>query len=405
LLQYLRLLSPKNLGSKLRILVGLATVLAIAGCTSANPAATPSPSEAAPSAGVTVQVWIDEELSESFAVFAEQFKKDTGNNLEIVVKDFYALETEFPANAPTGPDLVVGSNEWVSTWAASGAISQVPLYSLEPFDSVSQVFVRSAVNYGLPYATENAALICNADRVGSAPKNWEDLISKKVKLPINPGGDPYLMQAVQSSFGVELFQKSETGEYGTELALAGEPGLKFATWLRGNSVDFPQLDYSAATEFFATEQTPCWYTGMWSLPAIKERVTFNLTAYPMPSAGGETASPFGASRAFFLNSSSQHPDQASALLELLASDSAQQLIYETTGRQPVTDAFAGDIQDAVMRGFMEASKSSVGIPDAALMQHVWGPLGIAQVKLLGAAEEPKDIWNAMTAEISTKLGN
>jgi arabinogalactan oligomer/maltooligosaccharide transport system substrate-binding protein len=181
--------------------------------------------------------------------------------------------------------------------------------------------------------------------------------------------------------------------------------LKFATWLRGNSVDFPQLDYSAATEFFATEQTPCWYTGMWSLPAIKERVSFNLKAYPMPSAGGEIASPFGASRAFFLNSSAQHPDQASALLELLASDSAQQLIYETTGRQPVTDAFAGEVQDAVMRGFMEASKSSVGIPDAALMQHIWGPLGIAQVKLLGAAEEPKDIWNAMTGEISTKLGN
>lgn len=393
------------MGSKLRILVGLATVLALAGCASASPSTTPSPTEAAPSTGVTVQVWIDEELSESFAVFAEQFKKDTGNNLEIVVKDFYALETEFPANAPKGPDLVVGSNEWVSTWAASGAISQVPLYSLEPFDSVSQVFVRSAVNYGLPYATENAALICNADRVGSAPNNWEDLIAKKVKLAINPGGDPYLMQAVQSSFGVELFQKSDTGEYGTELALAGEPGLKFATWLRGNSVDFPQLDYSAATEFFATEQTPCWYTGMWSLPAIKERVSFNLKAYPMPSAGGEIASPFGASRAFFLNSSAQHPDQASALLELLASDSAQQLIYETTGRQPVTNAFAGEVQDAVMRGFMEASKSSVGIPDAALMQHVWGPLGIAQVKLLGAAEEPKDIWNAMTSEISTKLGN
>jgi len=144
---------------------------------------------------------------------------------------------------------------------------------------------------------------------------------------------------------------------------------------------------------------------MWALPAIKERVTFNLTAYPMPSAGGEVAAPFGASRAFFLNSKAEHPDQANAFLELIASDSAQQLIYETTGRQPVTDAFSGAIADPVMRGFMEASKTSVGIPDAALMQHVWGPLGIAQVKLLGAAEEPKDIWNAMTSEISTKLGN
>ena len=393
------------MGLKLRILVGLATVLALAGCASATPTATPSPTEAAPSAGVTVQVWIDQELSESFAVFAEQFKKDTGNNLEIVVKDFYALETEFPAQAPTGPDLVVGSNEWVSTWAASGVIAQVPLYSLEPFDSVSQVFVRSAVNYGLPYATENAALICNADRVGSAPNNWEDLIAKQVKLPINPGGDPYLIQAVQSSFGVELFQKSETGDYGTELALGAESGLKFASWLRGNSVDFPQLDYTAATEFFATEQTPCWYTGMWSVPAIKERARFNLTAYPMPSAGGETAAPFGASRAFFLNSKSQHPDQAAALLELLASDSAQQLIFETTGRQPVTSAFEGSIQDPVMRGFMEASKSSVGIPDAALMQHVWGPLGIAQVKLLGLEGQPKDIWSQMVSEVSTKLGN
>lgn len=389
----------------MRILVGLATVIALAGCTATTSSVTPSPTEAAPSTGITVEVWIDQELSESFAVFSEQFKKDTGNNLEVVVKDFYSLETEFPAQAATGPDLVVGANEWVSSWVTSGAIAQVPLYAIEPFESVAQVFTRGTVNYGLPYATENAALICNSDQVSSAPGNWEDLISKDVKFPINPGGDPYLMQAVQSSFGVELFQRSETGEYSNKLSLAGETGVKFATWLRGNSMDFPQLDYTAATELFVTGQTPCWYTGMWALPAIKERVTFNLTAYPLPSAGGQTASPFGASRAFFLNSNAEHPDQANAFLELLASKSAQQLIFETTGRQPVTDAFKGSISDPVMRGFIEASKTSVGIPDAALMQHVWGPLGIAQVKLLGAAEEPKDIWNAMTSEISSQLGN
>ncbi len=141
------------------------------------------------------------------------------------------------------------------------------------------------------------------------------------------------------------------------------------------------------------------------MPAIKERVGFELAAYPLPTAGGETAAPFGASRAFFLNSKAQHPQQASAFLELLASDSAQQLIYETTGRQPVTDAFASAIEDRVMRGFMEASKTSVGIPDAALMQHVWGPLGIAQVRLLGSDGEPKDIWSQMVSEISAKLGN
>jgi hypothetical protein len=92
-------------------------------------------------------------------------------------------------------------------------------------------------------------------------------------------------------------------------------------------------------------------------------------------------------------------------LEFLSSDSAQQLIYETTGRQPVTDAFASQIQDRVMRGFMEASKTSVGIPDAALMQHVWGPLGIAQVRLLGVDGQPKDIWSQMVSEVSSKLGN
>lgn len=388
----------------MRILASLAALLALAGCTASPQAPTPSPTEAAPSTGITVEVWIDEELAESFEVFAEQFKKDTGNNLEVVIKDFYALETEFP-QATDAPDLVIGSNEWVSTWAAGGAITQVPLYELDPYEAVTSVFSRAAVNYGLPYATENAALICNADRVGSAPSNWEDLISKKVKLAINPGGDPYLLQAVQSSFGVELFTRSETGEYSTELALAGEGGVQFASWLRGNSVDFPQLDYTAATEFFATEQTPCWYTGMWSVPAIKERVSFELVAYPLPPAGTEPAAPFAASRAFFLSSKAEHPDQASAFLELLSSDSAQQLIYETTGRQPVTDAFAAAIQDRVMRGFMEASKASVGIPDAALMQHVWGPLGIAQVRLLGVEGDPKDIWSQMVSEVSAKLGN
>ena len=86
-------------------------MLALAGCTAAPQAPTPSPTEAAPSTGITVEVWIDEELGESFGVFAEQFKKDTGNNLEVVVKDFYALETEFPAQAAEGPDLVIGSSE------------------------------------------------------------------------------------------------------------------------------------------------------------------------------------------------------------------------------------------------------------------------------------------------------
>ena len=385
--------------------MSLAAVLALAGCAAAPQTPTPSPTEAAPSTGITVQVWIDEELSESFAVFAEQFKKDTGNNLEVVVKDFYALETEFPAQLADGPDLLIGSNEWVSTWAASGAIAEVPLYELEPYEAVSQVFSQAAVNYGLPYATENAALICNSDRVGSAPRNWEELISKKVKLAINPGGDPYLLQGVQSSFGVELFTKSEAGDYSAELALGGAGGVEFASWLRGNAGDFPQLDYTAATEFFATEQTPCWYTGMWSVPAIKERVSFELVAYPLPSAGTEPASPFAASRAFFLSSKAKNPDQASEFLELLSSDSAQQLIYETTGRQPVTDAFSSAIKDRVMRGFMEASKTSVGIPNAAFMQHVWGPLGIAQVRLLGAEGEPSEIWNQMVSEVSAKLGN
>jgi arabinogalactan oligomer/maltooligosaccharide transport system substrate-binding protein len=107
----------------------------------------------------------------------------------------------------------------------------------------------------------------------------------------------------------------------------------------------------------------------------------------------------------FLNSKAEHPQQAKEFLEYLASDSAQQLIYQTTGRQPVTDAFASAIEDRVMRGFMEASKTSVGIPDAALMQHVWGPLGIAQVQLMGVEGEPKSIWNQMVSEISAKLGN
>jgi arabinogalactan oligomer/maltooligosaccharide transport system substrate-binding protein len=389
----------------LRILLGIATVLALAGCTSTSQGPVPSPTEAAPSTGISVEVWIDQELSESFEVFGAQFKKDTGHNLEVVVKDFYALETEFPAQAAQGPDLVVGSSDWVSAWAASGAIAQVPLDELEPYDSVAGVFSRAAVNYGLPYATENAALICDSSRVSRAPGNWEDLVSLKVKLPMNPGGDPYLMQSVQSSFGVELFSRYESGEYSTDLALAGEKGERFATWLRGNAVDFPQLDYTAATEFFATGQTPCWYIGMWSVPAIQERASFELVAYPLPSAGGEPAAPFAASRAMFLNSKAEHPQQAKEFLEYLASDSAQQLIYQTTGRQPVTDAFASAIEDRVMRGFMEASKTSVGIPDAALMQHVWGPLGIAQVQLMGVEGEPKSIWNQMVSEISAKLGN
>jgi maltose-binding protein MalE len=91
-------------------------------------------------------------------------------------------------------------------------------------------------------------------------------------------------------------------------------------------------------------------------------------------------------------------------MEYLASDSAQLLIHLSTLRQPVSEAVLKEVKDPVTRGFIEASKNSVAVPSPILMQHVWGPMGQAQIAILAPDSKPAEIWSSMLTEIKTNIG-
>ena len=235
-----------------------AAVVAVAGllaaCSSSDTptssAPSPSPSETGiDGTGATLTIWVDENRQPAVQAAAATFEQETGAKVELVVKQFEDIRSDFIAQVPTGegPDITIGAHDWLGALVTAGVVAPVDISAVaDQFEPVSTAaFTYDGQTYGLPYATEAVALIYNTDLVGAdAPTSWDDMIAKGkaakgVEKPfvINvnaPTGDGYTMYPFQTSFGAPVFVQSADGSYTNEVGMGGEPGVNFAKWLGAN---------------------------------------------------------------------------------------------------------------------------------------------------------------------------
>lgn len=377
----------------------------------------------APSSG-SLTIWADELRAEALADVAAAFEEENGVTIEIVQKNFDDIRPEFLAQAPTGegPDIIVGANDWTGELVTSGVIAPIDLGATagDYSDVAVSAFAYDGQNFGLPYALENIALVRNDGMSTESPTTWDELVAAgeeaggeyPVLIQQGDAGDAYHMYPFQASFGAPVFETDDAGAYVPELALGGEEGTAFAQWLAENgSGGSGVLDVAVtgdiAREAFANGESAFMVTGPWNIAAFTD-AGVEVSVLPIPSAGGETASPFVGVQGFFVNAQSENQLVANTfLLDYVGTEEVQTALYEAGGRTPAltaaADAIAAD--DPVAGGFAEAAADGVLQPSLPEMGSVYSFWGQTEADIIsGDASDPAAAWQTMVDNIQDAIG-
>lgn len=376
------------------------SILTLVGCS--QPQAPAQSETAAPSDGVALTIWVDAELMVVADTLAEQYAQDTGGSLNVMEKDFYQVETELASGAP---DLFIGSTEWTDRLAQAGSILTLGEPDKSGFESrVLEGASYQGQLYGIPYAIESLALVCNGDELKSQPGSLTELTDAGYNVIVTPGGDPYTLFPIQSSFEVYPLEIDESGDWAEASGLGAPRSKEFAAWLGENKGLFTALDYSSGIAAFVEGQETCLLTGPWALSEILNRANFTVSVYDFPSVGGAQPLSFATSRAIFVSAQSQNQEQAKKVAEYFANSATQLLIYKQTGRVTAKAEVISDIQDPVIAGFARAAAWSVVLPSSPLMQNTWAPWSKALNTILTSDEDPQITWDLMVQDLAKVSG-
>jgi len=396
--------------------------LTMTACGGASPEPTTPPAGETPATETTapmedagtLSIWMDENRIDAFTAVAEKFKTTTGITLEIIEKPTADVKTDFIAQVPTGegPDLIAGANDWVGDLAKNGVIA--PLELGAKLDGMSEPaikgFTLDGSLYGVPYAVENLALVRNNALATETPATFDELIEQgkasgaefPVLIQQGDAGDAYHLYPIQTSFGAPVFTTDDSGEYTGELGMSGEPGTKFAEYVKklaDEGILSAAIGGDQANQAFMDGKSPYMITGPWNIVAFEE-AGLDFAAMPVPSAGGEPARPFLGVQGVYLSSKSEQALLANQFLDYMSSAEAQDTIYEVSRRTPALEESADKVEDPILEGFGEAGIDGDPLPAIAEMGAVWTFWGAAELSIVdGSAADPAAAWNTMITNI------
>lgn len=398
------------------VAVAAASAMALAGC---------STGPETPQYSGTLTVWVDADRAAVLEDVAAQFQEERGVEVTLVQKDFGDIRDDFTTQVPTGegPDIIVGAHDWLGKLVQNGVVA--PLELGDKASEFQQVAINAmsyeGQNYGLPYSVENIALLRNTDLAPTAPSSFEELIAMgeaavdagDAEYPFLVGldpnaADPYHLYPLQASFGATVFEITADGTYDpTQLALGGAGGEAFAQQLAewgSMGVLNTNISGDIAKEEFNAGKSPFYLTGPWNVPAAAEAgIAYSID--PIPSAGGETATPFVGVQGFYISSKSENALAANEfLVNYVGTEAVQTALYEVGGRAPaLISAFEAAQGDADVAAFGAVGANGVPMPNVPAMDAVWADWGATEVAIINGQGDPVELWQAMVASIQSKI--
>ncbi|TAP26997.1 MULTISPECIES: maltose ABC transporter substrate-binding protein [Micrococcaceae] len=413
---------PWLLGGALTAIAALSLTACGGSGSTTQPSSSPAAAESSPAAasGGSLTVWVDANRQPVLKEAAADFEKQSGVKVKLVVKDFSKIQEDFLRQVPTGkgPDITIGAHDWLGNLVNNGVVQPVELGDKAgDFQEVSvDAMSYEGKSYGVPYATENLALLRNADLVKEAPKTFDDMIAagKKAdtKFPflvqVTEVGDPFHAYPFQTSFGAPVFGTDDTGAYDPkDLQIGNEGGVEFAKWLaeQGEAGTLKtSIDADIAKEKFASGDSPFLLTGPWNVEAA-EKGKINLAIDPIPSAGGEEAQPFVAVQGFFVSSKTENLLAATEFLtNYIGTEEVQTELYEVGNRPPANKAaFEAAKSDKTIAAFGEVGANGVPMPNVPEMAAVWEYWGVAEAEIITGKADPTKRWKKMTEDIEKAI--
>ncbi|MCR8670402.1 maltose ABC transporter substrate-binding protein [Agrococcus sp. HG114] len=403
-----------------------ALALTLAACAGGGTPAPADSESAEPQGGGELVIWMDENRAAALEDVVATFEEETGTTVEVIIKDFGDIRDDLTTQAPSGdgPDVVVGAHDWIGKLVQNGVIAPVELGDIAgDFEdvAVSAMTYEGSV-YGVPVSIENIALVRNTALAPEAPATWDDLVSTgqaavasgQAQYPLLVGidpnnADPYHLYPLQASFGGPVFGMNDDGSYNPDdLQIGNEGNVAFAGALAqwgADGIINVNITQDIAKEQFAAGASPYTITGPWNLSTFQE-AGIEYAIDPIPSAGGQPATPFVGVQGFFVSQYANNPIVASQFLtEYIASEEAQTAIFEGGQRAPaLSAAFEAAQSNEDVAGFGAVGAEGVPMPNIPEMDALWADWGTTEAQILkGEAGDPAAAWTAMAEKIQSTL--
>lgn len=332
-----------------------------------------------------IVVWADETRGPNLAsVIKAKGDWVPGYTIKIVTySSFDALKDAFDkATGTSGPDIVVGGNDWVPTAAKSGKLAPVTLTASQKARfNPTQFFDLSYKGklYGVPVDINNVAMIYNTKLVSSAPSTFGEMVDYykanktakglKAGLCIAGGGMSWGAHSVFSALGADAYRMSKRGAANTVQSFNPSVfGANVKKYLLTNGKSngfFPATDTGCKDNFLAGT-VPFAVIGNWEW---KDYVAkgFDMNLMPVPGVKNGTyghmfGSVSGALLTTFADKHGVAVGAKSLLVNFFASTEGQVKYQLLEGRPPAEKGAQADASvSAGQKGFGRAA-TLAGIP-------------------------------------------
>ena len=405
--------------------LGAAAISVLSACggndsPSPSTSSTSGKSSSAAGAAGSILVWTDSNREPVLRKVAEQFKSDTGVTVKLAVKDFAQIPDDFITQVPTGkgPDATIAAHDATGRMVQNGVVAPLELGDTSAYQDVAvQAFTVNGKIYGVPYATENIALVRNTTFAKNAPKTFNEMIdmgkNSGAKYPFLVGldpkqSDPYHLYPFQASFGAPVFRLKDNGFDSSKVAMGGANGDKFASWLadQGKSKNFNlNISQDISKDLFAKGQAAFILTGPWNLDSFK-KANIKYEISDIPSAGDQSATPFVGVQGFWMSAKTKNAVATQKfLVEYVGNPDVQAELFKVGNRPPANkQAFEKANADKDVAAFGTVGQKAVPMPNVPAMGSVWADWGVAEAQIIsGKASDSKATWDKAVKSINDKI--
>ncbi len=368
-------------------------------------------------------IWADDTRAPIMLNVAEDFTEAYGVQVEVQEVGFGDIRSQLATAGPAGegPDILIGAHDWLGELILNGLIEPIVLTpdQVADFDAVAiDAFSWGNLLYGVPYATENVALIRNTDLVPDVPATFEDLLDIAAGLTDFEAGkygfliqqpDPFHTFALHSAGGGYIFGKDANGVLDPcDLGLDNEGSIAGAILLDQmvkDGIEIAGAGYGEVTGAFNAGNLGMMIGGPWTLADAKA-AGINYAVSAIPPIDGNAPGVFVGVQGFMISAFSENKVLANLFIkDFLISTDVMLGLYIQGDRPPAylpaLDFLTGN---ADIQGFAAAAATAVPMPKIAEMGSVWSAWSDALELIVNQTQDPTTAMQDAAAQIRALLG-
>ncbi|GAB4439949.1 MAG: maltose/maltodextrin ABC transporter substrate-binding protein MalE [Anaerolineae bacterium] len=367
----------------------------------------------------TLLVWADNTRAAVIQEIAKPFTEEYGIGVTVQEIGLGDQRDQLLVAGPVGegPDILIQPHDNLGRLVENGALAPIDLTGIEDklLPSAVEAVTVNGVVYGLPYGTENVALVRNPDLIPETPATWQEVAELAAEMPegtyafLLKTNDTYHTFPIITAFGGYIFGQNEDGSWNPNDVGLDSPGaIEAAKWIEemaANGYFLTQVGDDEAFQLYAEGKLGMFITGPWWLQRLRDTgQPYVIEFFPGVEGVTEHGLPFSGVQAFCISAFSEKQLLAEIfLLDYLATDEAMQAIFEVnplpSAWLPVREA----IDDPDVAGFAAAGADAVPMPNIPEMSAVWAAANGALVQIVNGQTDGETAFRTATEQIRTTI--